>query len=330
MHKSNSDYPLAPEKMYVDSTMISPETENVMKSINMSSCPRVKKLVPNLFNKKNYILHYRNLQFYLAQGMKLEKIHRGVRFSQKSWLAEFIHFNTEKRKAAGTAFEASQWKLCDNAVFGKFLQHPRQYSKVKVIMGEAKLAKVMNKPWVKIIHPRLALVEVVKENVRLDKPVYVGSTILDISKLVMYDFHYNYMVKKYGDSQKLLFTDTDSLCYEIHTPDVYKDIAKDRDKYFDTSNYPPDHKLYSVENKKKLGTFTDETKGVPIVDFVGLKPKLYAFMCEDEYEKITAKGVVAATSRTKLKFQIFLDCLEKYQTFYFKNTSIRSFNHDVV
>src|SRR5277367_3780010 len=120
------------------------------------------------------------------------------------------------------------------------------------------------------------------------------------------------------------------LCYEIHTADVYKYIDKDKDKYFDSSNYPPGHDLYSAENKKKLGTYTDETKEVPIVDFVGLKPKLYAFVCEDEYEKITAKGVVAATSRTKLKFQIFLDCLEKYQTFYFKNTSIRSFNHDVV
>src|SRR5277367_1344989 len=257
MHKSNSDYPLAPEKMFVDSSMTSPETENVMKSINMSSCPRVKKLVPNLFDKKNYILHYRNLQFYLAQGMKLEKIHRGVRFSQSPWLADFIHFNTEKRKAAGSVFEASLWKLCNNAVFGKTLEDQRRHSKIKVVMGEAKLAKVMNKPWVnqiKIIHPRLALVEVVKENVRLDKPIYVGSTILDLSKLVMYKFHYEYIVEKYKENQKLLFTDTDSLCYEIHTRDIYEDIALVMDKYFDTSNYPPTHALFSDRNKKKLGT----------------------------------------------------------------------------
>ena len=309
LHQKHNSYPLAVEKMYVDSTMLSPETANIAKTTKLSQRPRVKKLVPNLYNKSNYILHSRNLKFYLEQGMKLEKIHRGVKFSQKPFLADFILFNTAMRKGAGSDFARGLWKMANNSVFGKNLEDQRRHSKIKVIMGEAKLAKIMNKPWVKqvkIINSRLALVEVVKEKVTLNKPIYVGAAILDLSKLVMYDFHYNYMVKKYGESQQLLFTDTDSLCYKVECPDIYEDIRLDRDKYFDTSNYNPLHKAFFEDNKKKLGTFTDETGGVPIIEFVGLKPKLYAFICEDNYTKITAKGVVKATNRTSLKFSIFL------------------------
>lgn len=114
-----------------------------------------------------------------------------------------------------------------------------------------------------------------------DKPVYFG--ILDLSKILMYDFHYNYIKPKYGEKAQLLFTDTDSLCYEIKTKDFYKDIAPDVKSMFDTSNYPKDHKsgITTGVNKKVIVMFKDEAGGLQIIEFVGLRAKLYSYLVDD-------------------------------------------------
>jgi len=146
----------------------------------------------------------------------------------------------------------------------------------------------------------------------------------------MYNFHYDYVVPKYGANKvRLLFTDTDSLCYIITTRNIYDDINKDKERWFDTSNYPRDHPAYHRDNMKKLGTFTDETAGVPIMEFVGLKPKLYAFVCGGE-DKKTAKGVSAACKKNQLCFQRFKQCLHENNVLYGSMTSIQSINHQLI
>jgi hypothetical protein len=120
-----------------------------------------------------------------------------------------------------------------------------------------------------------------KQRLYLNRPIYVGFSILDLSKTLMYDFHYNYMKTKYGPNVQLLFTDTDSLCYSIYTEDVYQDMMKHQ-HLFDTSEYDPDHPLYSTENKKVLGKMKDETHGIPIQEFVGLKSKMYSMIYEED------------------------------------------------
>ena len=124
-----------------------------------------------------------------------------------------------------------------------------------------------------------------------DKPVYLGICILDLSKTLMYDFHYNYIKKKYGEKAKLLFTDTDSFAYEIETEDFYKDISEDVEAKFDISNFPKRHPLYSTKNKKVIGKFKDECGGKIMQEFVGLRAKLYSYKMYEGDEAKKCKGV---------------------------------------
>ena len=137
----------------------------------------------------------------------------------------------------------------------------------------------------------LVSVNMGKSFVTLNKPVYLGQAILDISKTFMYDFHYDYIKKKYGPRARLLFTDTDSLCYVIETEDFYIDIKEDVPKWFDTSDYPPDHPAkLPLMNKKEIGFFKDECKSKQMTEFVGLRPKLYAGKLQYSDDNKKCKG----------------------------------------
>ena len=127
----------------------------------------------------------------------------------------------------------------------------------------------------RIFSEDLAAVSMKKTKLYLNRPICVGFMILDLCKVLMYDFHYNYMVSKYGLQAKLLFTDTDSLCYDVKTGDLYHDFLQDLD-HFDTLEYSRDHFLYSVRNTKVLGKMKDKTHGIPFKKFVGLRPKMYS------------------------------------------------------
>ena len=129
----------------------------------------------------------------------------------------------------------------------------------------------------------------------MDKPVFVGFAVLELSKLVMYRFHYDVIKRKYGPRASLLYTDTDSLIYEIQTEDLYEDIRQpDMKDHFDFSNYPKDHKCYNTDHGTIPGYFKDETAGKPILEFIVLRPKSYAFQV-GEAEKIKSKGIPKAT-----------------------------------
>ena len=132
-----------------------------------------------------------------------------------------------------------------------------------------------------IFDENLIAVHMKKTKLYFSKPVYLGMSILDLSKSLMYDFHYNYIKTKYGDKAKLLFDDTDSLAYEITTKDFYNDINPDIEKRFDTSDYPTNHPsdIKTGLNSKVLGMFTADACGKQIVEFVGLRAKLYSFKC---------------------------------------------------
>src|SRR5882757_2455502 len=128
----------------------------------------------------------------------------------------------------------------------------------------------------------------IKEKILLNQPIYVGFPILELSKELMYDFHYGFIKNKYGNNAQLLFTDTDSLCYEIKTEDLYQDMY-DNKEWFDLSDMPVDFK--DNTNKKVLGKFKDEMAGIPIKEFIGLRSKMYSILVDDGEEKKTAKGV---------------------------------------
>ena len=265
LHELHNDYPLAPEKVKVSKDMLSDYCKKIADKYNISTC-LVYKLIPNLNNKEKYVLHYRNLQLYLDLGLKITKVHRGLIFNQSPWLKHYIDFNTEKRKNSENAFEKDFFKLMNNSIYGKTMENLRKRVDVKLITNEQKLLKVTSKPSYvscKIFNENLVAVHKIKEQLFLNRPSYLGMCILDLSKTLMYDFHFNYIKNKYKNNAKLLFTDTDSLCYEIKTNDVYEDFFYNKDK-FDFSEYDKNSKYFDNCNKKVIGKFKDESNGITI------------------------------------------------------------------
>lgn len=236
-HQSlHNDYPLAPESTNFEP---SPFMNALMKQCK-SKPSDVDKLIPNLHNKRKYVVHYRNLKQYIDQGMKLTHIHRVIAFDQSAWLKQYIDFNTDMRKQAKNNFEKDFWKLMNNSVFDKFMENVRHRVDVKLETTAQKAEKHINKPTLKRwkeFNNDLIGIELRKKQTVLNKPIAIGFCILDLSKTLMYYFHYNYMKKEYGDNVQLLYTDTDSLVYQVFTKDLYKDFQKHKDKY-DFSEYP--------------------------------------------------------------------------------------------
>ena len=170
----------------------------------------------------------------------------------------------------------------NNSVFGKTMEQIRNRVNIKLVNDKNKAERLAAKPNFKhcnIFSEDLIAVHMKKTSLTFDKPVYLGMCILELSKTLMFDFHYNYVKKKYGDKAKLLFTDTDSLMYEIQTKDFYEDIKGDVKDRFDTSNYPSNHPsgIPTGCNKKVPGMFKDEAGGKIIDEFVGLRAKLYSY-----------------------------------------------------
>ena len=334
LHDLHNDYPCAPEKIKVTDDMLSDYCREIKNKFKISS-GNVNKLIPTLNDKKNYVLHEENLKLYLSLGLKLKKIHRVLEFSEKPWLKEYIDFNTEKRKIAKNAFEKDFFKLMNNSVFGKTMENIRKRSNINLETDPDHFLRQTAKPTFvscKIFHENLVAVHMKKSFLLLDKPSYVGMCILDLSKVLMYDFHYNFIKAKYGDRAKLLFTDTDSLCYHIQTDDVYEDLYNHKDM-FDNSDYSKSSKFYFDENKKVIGKFKDEAAGNLITSFVGLKSKMYSYLVELPDGEIknnkAAKGISKNVTKRDLEHEDYLSCLLNSTIEKHKIKTIRSDHHVV-
>jgi len=329
LHDQDSDFPVCPETLTITQDMLSPYSLNLRKKLNLKHKPS-KKLVPNLGAKTKYVVHYRNLKYYIKHGLHIKKIHRAISFTQSAWLKPYIDFNTQKRKQAKNAFEKELFKLLNNAVFGKFMENMRRRLNVELVNTPKRLRKVCAKPnfqSFKIFNEDLVAVNLKKTNIVLNRPTYIGLCILDISKVYMYQFHYDVIRANYGNRASLLFSDTDSLAYEITTEDWYADMNEYHD-LFDTSNFPKDHPLYNEKNCKVLGKMKDECGGVPIESFVGLRPKMYSLMYGRE-QKQTAKGVKKCVIEKHLKHEAYTRCLFENTSMHHTMNMIRSYDHQL-
>ena len=313
LHDLHNDYPLAPESLKVNN---------------------VEKLIPNLNDKKKYVVHYENLKLYESLGLKITKIHRGINFRESDWMKEYIDLNTRLRACAANDFEKDFFKLMNNSVFGKTMENIRNRVDIQLVNTPTKAKKLVVKPnfnHCTIFSRRLCAIDMKKKSLTFDKPVYIGMCILDISKTLMYDFHYNYIRSKYGEKAKLLFTDTDSLAYEVETKDFYKDIASDVVDKFDTSNFSKDHPsgIQVGVNKKVVGMFKDEAGGKIIEEFVGLRSKLYSYKMYDGWEEKKCKGVKKPVVKKSIKFDDYKKCLFGGGKQYRRMYNIRSYKHEV-
>ena len=313
--ETHNDYPLAPEPTIVD---------------------KVEKLISHFRPKKNYVVHYENLKLYLQMGLKLKAVHRAISFKQSPWMKPYIEKNTELRKDADNDFEKDFFKLMNNSVFGKTIENIRKRQNVSIVdkrKTALNLAKKPNFERVTIFDKNLIAVHMQKTKICFDKPVYVGQAILDLSKKLMFEFHYDYIKPMYGNKAELLFTDTDSLMYEIQTEDFYKDIKVDVEERFDTSNYPKEGHKSGIpvgENQKVIGMFKDEVGGQQITHFIGLRPKLYSFKVEDrEEDEKKCKGITKSVVKKEITFENYKKCLFSGEKQMRTMRIIQSENHDI-
>ena len=293
---------------------------------------KCKKLVCNLRNKKKYVVHIRSLKQALNHGLKLKKVHRIIEFNQEAWLKPYTDMNTELRKVAKNDFEKDFFRLMNNAVFGKTTENVRKHRDIELVTTDKKRSKLVSEPnyhTMNNISEDLSIIEMKRTKVKMNKPIYLGLSILEISKLLKYEFWYDYMKRKYDDNVKLCYMDTNIFTMNINTEDFYKDIANDVEKRFDTSNYECDRPLPTGKNKKVIGLMKDKLGGRVITEFVALRPKTYSYLTDDCKEEKKAKGTKKCVIKRMIKFDDYKNCLLNGEVILKSQQRFISKGHDV-
>ena len=277
-------------------------------------------------------MHVNSLKQALNHGLKLKNIHRIIEFNQKEWLRTYIDMNTKLRKEAKNDFEKDLFKLMNNSVFGKTMENIRNHKDIKLVTTDRKRNKLVSEPndhTINLILEDLSIIEMKKTKIKMNKPIYLGLSVLEISKTLMYEFWYDYMKRKYGNDVKLCYMDTDSFIINIKTNDFYKDIANDVENRFDTSNYEVKRPLQIEKNKKVIGLMKDELGGKIITEFVTLRPKTYSYLTEDGKEDKKAKGTKKCIIPKMIKFNDYKKCLLNDEVIFKSQQRFISKKHDV-
>ena len=242
--------------------------------------------------------------------------------------------NTELRKNGKNEFEKNFFKLMNNSVFGKTMENLRNHRDIKLVTSDKRRKRLVSEPNYhshKKFSDHLIAIEMKKTKVKMTKPLYLGMSILDISKILMYEFWYDYINPKYGDKAKLCYTDTDSFIIHIITEDFFEDISNDVEVWYDTSNYDKNDKrpLPIGKNKKVPGLFKDELGGKIITEVVAIRPKTCAYLIDDGSEHKKAKGTKKCVIKQKLIFKNYTDCLSDNKNVYRSQQRFKSYNDNV-
>ena len=214
--------------------------------------------------------------------------------------------NPKLRKEPKNDFKKDFFKLMNNAVFGKPMENVRKHRDIKLVTTDKRRNQLASEPnyhTTKYFSENLMAIEMKKTKVKMNKPIYLGMSILDISKTLIYVFWYDYIKPKYQGKAKLCYMDTDSFVIRIKTDDFYEDIANDAKEWFDTSNYDNNRPLPIGKNKKVIGLFKDESGGKIMIEFVGIRAKKYAYLMDDDTEYKKAKGTKKCIIKRELIFK---------------------------
>ena len=240
--------------------------------------------------------------------------------------------NTELRKLARNDFEKDLFKLINNSVFWKTMENIRKRRDIKLATMDKKRSKLVSEPnyhIINLISEDLSIIEMKKTKVKMKKPIYLGLSILEISKILMYEFWYDYMKPKYNDNVRLCCMDTDSFVMNIKTNDFYKDISDDVDNKFDTSNYEVKRPLTIGKNEKVIGLMKYELGGEIITEFIALRPKTYSYLTDNYKIDKKTKGTKKCIIKKMIKFDDYKKCLLNDKVILKSQQRFISNKHDV-
>lgn len=281
LHDAHSDMPLAPRNQAVFGHDLSNKQVRILKELDKDEINhRSQKLVTSLYDQTHYIGHYKALDYYSTLGLEIVRVRRAVRFVQSKFLKPWIELCTSKRTECGiSGDEAGRafWKLLINSCFGKFCEDLKKRKRTKFISKIAKARKEISSPLFEsavILNQNLIQINSLQPSIHLNKPLSIGVTILELSKMTMYSYFYSFLKVKLGHRVRLLYTDTDSLIVKITTHDIDRDIASLK-KTLDTSNFDPSHSLFSKEHESQLYFMKFEMATHEIGSFISLKAKVY-------------------------------------------------------
>uniref|UniRef100_V5GNI6 DNA-directed DNA polymerase n=1 Tax=Anoplophora glabripennis TaxID=217634 RepID=V5GNI6_ANOGL len=297
---------------------------------------KIPKLIPNLNNKSKYIIHFRNLKQALRNGLKLKKVHRIMKFSQSCWLKAYIDLNTEMRNKATNKFEKDLYKLMNNAVYGKTMENVDNRRDIKLIthwerrgrsLGANTLIARPNFKTCTTFSEDFVAIHMGRTRAHYNKPLYLGFSILELSKTVLYNFYYDIIKRNYKDNASLLYTDTDSLIIKIYTDNFYEFI-KSNPRIFDTSNYKEGNKFGIPVTASVLGNMKDEFPSDPIIEFYGTGAKAY-YVKSVNTEVKKAKGIKKSVIKKNLTVEDYKKIVEQGGIIFRKMTSFRSELHNI-
>ena len=289
-----------------------------------------EKLILDFTDKINYSCHIKNLIFYYDNGFIIE-IKKGIKFFQYDFLKSYILLNTKLRAKATNEFEKDFFKLMNNSVFGKTMENVRLRIDLKLVKNFEEAKKYIRKPnfdYLKRFDEDLCAINMNKTTVYLNKPIYVGFAILELSKLHMFKFYYETLKTNFNDVN-LLYMDTDSFILHLKEGNIIEKFKKLNDN-FDFSDYPKNHCLQSNDNKKVVGKFKDELNGNQMTKFISLRSKMYSFQTLNFMkDKKICKGIKKSTIENELSFNDYYNCLFNNESKKLTFSIIKSENHNL-
>ena len=331
--EKTKNFPFCPENKIIHKDKYN--DNDYMKQIKPKKYAKSTNLICDWTDKKNYLVHYRMLKFYVRHGIVVDKFHEIISFKQSNWLEKYINFNTQKRNMAKNDFEKDFYKLLNNAFYGKTMENVRNRVGLKFFKKDdyKEIIKYHSKLTFDGIHKSYENCDSYvfrKNEVLMDKPIYLGFAVLELSKLHMYETYYDKLQPYFGQENiQLHYIDTDAFVLSLKTQDIIKDSKKMED-IFDFSNLDKNRELFSERNKKVIGKFKIETpKNICIDEFVCMRIKMYSFKCGDD-SKNKLKGISKSQSK-HIKFDEYKKCLfggehQKECDIYI----IRSLNHEMI
>ena len=311
--KETDAFPLCLSQENIKLENVSEYSRSLLHKFKLKIPSKNKKLIAHHNGLHDYLISLPLLQFLLKKGVVIKNVRKIYQFEQGEYLKQFIDGNIAQRASATNPFIKNALKLINNAIYGRMLLNQLNYAtETKVCQSSPSLLKSFSKPTfqkLNIVSSERTLVTYSKPNVLVDSPIYVGFSVLEYAKLLMYKFWYDVLLKEYGNRIEFVYSDTDSFIFKLETDDLSKEIKGPLAPYLDLSNFPPHHPLYDTSCKGQLGKIKIETGAEFMKEFVALKPKMYSYSTTGATRCFNTLKGVPHCDRVDITLEQYRDCM---------------------